>query len=280
MTEQNGKLVFRPRSTTTSIVLLSILMLVFIAVMAILSKAVAVILGLATVGVAAWLIVSNKRISIEMDSRGITQHRRSSSSTMAWDEISHYRFWSSKQQSGAGYGAGGLIGVLVVAAVNAARSSGKDPNRSFQLGFLRLFGNSGTAPISITPNYAESVDMLERAFAELHPRLAARPTFGDFALQPQLLRHKKKGDIAFADIEHISIAGYNLSVKKRDKRLMWASSQMSKVDNSMLLLEQLAAAGVVVKASSEVFVPQPVLNLFQQVAARHAALPQARVVQR
>jgi hypothetical protein len=48
----------------------------------------------------------------------------------------------------------------------------------------------------------------------------------------------------------------------------------------MLLLEDLAEHGIVVDATSGVFVPPTVLEKLHAATARQAALPQARVIQR
>lgn len=268
--------VFPAKSQTGLIILLTILFLMFPAVLLLVSKPIAIVLALAIVGGAGWLIATAKRVKIEISAEGITHYRRRSTTTLRWDDLSHYRFWSSKQQANAG-GQGGLIAVAVIAAVQAAKRRGQEPNRNFELGFLKLFSRHGGPQVTVTPNIIGAPELMELVFAEMHPRLAQRAQFGEFTLNGQTLVHKKKGPIELAEIEHMSVGGFNLSVKKRDKRLMWVNTNMSKLDNSMLLLEQLAAAGVVVKASHEVFVPRPVLSLFHQVAARHAALPQARV---
>ncbi len=269
--------VFRPKSATTAIVVTTIILLLPIAAIGLASKVVAGVLGVATVAGAAWLVKSAKRIALEISPAGMTQHRRLCSSSVAWDDVAHYRYLSGKHNAGAAGGQAGLIGVLVVAAVQAAAERKDVPNRVFRLGSLKVFSRNGGKPVVIGTQFQHAGAAIEAAISHLHPRLTARPSYAPFSFDGNVLRHQKKGDIAFADIEYVAVAGFTVSVKKRDKRLMWANVLMAKMDNCLLFLEQLSAAGVIVKPASEVFIPGPILQLVQQTAARHKALPQARV---
>lgn len=270
-------IVFRPKSATTALVVITLLLLLPIAAIGLASKIVAGALGAATIAGAAWLAKSAKRIALEISPAGVTQHRRLSSSSVAWDDVAHYRYLSGKHNAAAAGGQAGIIGVLVVAAVQAAAERKNVPNRVFSLGSLKVFSRNGGKPVVIGAQLQHASAAIEEAISYLHPRLAARPSYAPFSIDGNVLRHQKKGDIAFADIEHVSVAAFTISVKKRDKRLMWANVAMAKMDNCLLFLEQLSAAGVIVKPATEVFIPGPILQLVQQTAARHKALPQARV---
>ena len=270
-------IVFRPKSATTAIEVTTIILLLPIAAIGLASKVVAGVLGLATIAGAAWLAKASKRIALEISPAGITQHRRLSSSSIDWNDVAHYRYLSGRHNAGAAAGGGGLIGVLVVAAVQAAADRKNVPNRVFSLGSLKVVSRNGGKPVVIGTQFQHASVAIEEAVSHLHPRLAARPSYAPFSFDGNVLRHQKKGDIGFADIEYVAVAGFTISIKKRDKRLMWANVHMAKMDNCLLFLEQLSAAGVVIKPATEVFIPGPILQLVQQTAARHKALPQARV---
>jgi hypothetical protein len=264
---------------TALIVLVGLMLALLVIGVATASKAIALILGVVLLGGLAWIIKTSKTMRLEINDEGITQYRRTKTVMIRWEDIASYRYFSGQQNQSANFAAAGLLGVAIGAAVNAAKRRNSEPNRNFSLGFLRLFPRGGGKSVTIASNYENAAQAIEQVFAEIHPRLSAQsnPNFGPFCVEAQSLTHVKKGSLSFSEIEHVSVSGHVISVKKRDKRLMWASIAMMRLDNSMLMLEQLAAAGVVVKPSHDVFVPRPALNLFQQTAARHAALPKARV---
>ncbi len=278
MNDMAVPIVFRPKSATTTIVVVTILLLLPIAVIGLASKVVAGVLGAATIAGAVWLAKVSKRIALEISPSGITQHRRLSSSSIGWDDVTHYRYLSGQHNAAGAAGVqGGLIGVLVVAAVQSAVARKKAPNRIFGLGSLKVVSRHGGKPVIIGSQFQDAGTAIESAISHLHPRLAANASYAPFSIDGNVLRHQKKGELAFADIEHVSVAAFTVSIKKRDKRLMWANVNMAKMDNCLLFLEQLSAAGVIVKPAHEVFIPGPILQLVQQTAARHKALPQARV---
>ena len=179
--------------------------------------------------------------------------------------------------AGAAGAQGGLVGVLVVAAVQAVAEHGRIPHRHFSLGALKLYPKSGGKPLVIGHKYDNVVQLLELVFAELHARLGASADFAPFSLDQHALRHAKKGELALAEIESIRVAGFQIAVHKRGKRLAWCRVQMVRMNNSMLVLQQIADRGIVVNPASEVFVPEPTMRIFAATAARSNALPQARL---
>jgi hypothetical protein len=219
-----------------------------------------------------------------IDERGVSAKGVFGVKRVDWNEVDHYTFWSMDQTAAYAAGAqGGAIGAIivigVVAAIRAARKS-KHGNRRFAQGQLVLVTRGGVR-LPIDNRYARAADALDRAFAELHPRLrAASPQFMPFALGDTELRHDKKGVIGLADIQHIGAGGSRLVIKKSGKRLSWVSVPMKRVKNVLLFIELLAERGLVVKANAEVFMPTPVLDKLSAAASRQAALPQARVVAR
>jgi hypothetical protein len=231
----------------------------------------------------ALAIVLGKRKLI-IDDRGVTAKGAFGVKRVDWNEVDHYTYWSMDQTAAyAAGGQGGAIGVIIVigvmAAIRAARK-GKGGNRRFAQGQLLLVTSQGTR-LPIDNRYARVVDALDRAFAELHPRLRAKThDFGPFALGDTELRHAKKGTIGLADIQHVGAAGTRLTIKKSGKRLSWVSVPMKRIKNVMLFVELLAERGLVIKANADVFMPPTVLDKLRAASARQAALPQARVVAR
>ncbi len=219
-----------------------------------------------------------------VDERGVTAKGVFGKTRVDWDEVDHYTYWSMDQTAAYAAGAqGGAIGAIVVigivAAIRATRKS-KNGNRRFAQGQLVLVSRGGVR-LPIDNRYARAVEALDRAFAELHPRLRAQtPQFMPFALGDTDLRHEKKGTIGLADIQHIGAGGTRLTIKKNGKRLSWVSVPMKRVKNVLLFIELLAERGLVIKANAEVFMPPTVLDKLRAAASRQAALPQARVVAR
>jgi hypothetical protein len=234
------------------------------------------LLAFATLAGTIWVWRALRRGSVTIDERGIRQQHLFGTQAIAWDDVGHYRYHSGKMNAGAAGGQGGLVGVLVVAAVQAAAARGRTPHRHFTFGALKLYPRAGGKPLVISHKYENIGEVIERAFAALHARLAPAD-FAPFAFDQQALRHAKKGELAFAEIASVQVGNFQISVHKRGKRLSWASIHMGQMNNSMLFLERLAALGVVISAANEVFVPAPALSVFAATAARHQALPQARL---
>jgi hypothetical protein len=228
------------------------------------------------------LVLGKRKLII--DERGVTAKGAFGVKRVDWNEVDHYTFWSMDQTVAyAAGGQGGALGVIIVmgimAAVRAARR-GKGTNRRFSQGQLVLVSTQSTR-LPIDNRYARVADALDRAFAELHPRLrAGTPDFMPFAISDTELRHAKKGTIGLADIQHVGAGGTRITIKKSGKRLSWVSVPMKRIKNVMLFLELLAERGLVIKANPEVFMPPTVIDKLRAATARQAALPQARVVAR
>ena len=200
---------------------------------------------------------------------------------IVWNDVTHYRYWSLGQQ-GMYVGGGGAAGVLVMIAIfAAAKALRKSPgNRAFSMGGMVLHGSDGTA-IKLDLRYKNVAPALDRCFETMHARMRDLPRdYAPFTVGAQELIHDKKGPIALAEIEKITVQGGRISIRKRGKRLAFASATMRATHNAMLFLDDLAERGLVIDANSDVFVPLPVLTKLQAATARHAGLPTAVVVQR
>lgn len=252
---------------------------------AVLGKTIGLVIAAAVVAGYIWLYIAMGRRRLVIDERGVTAVGIRSTKQLAWDDVDRYTFWSMDQQAVyANGGQAGVIGAIVVVAViavvRAIRRRGKAQHRRFTQGRLTLFGKDGTK-LPLDARYRDAALALDRAFAEVHPRLRQRPLdFSPFTLTATQLTHAKKGTIGLADIEHISVGGAVVVIKKRDKRFGWASSHMMKTNNVLLFLETAAEQGLVVKANADVFMPAPVIDKLRIASSRQAAMPSARVVSR
>jgi hypothetical protein len=226
--------------------------------------------------------IGQRRLVI--DETGVTAKGVFTTSTIPWNELDHYTFWSMDQQAmyAVGGSQGGVAGVIVVAIVAAivaaTRNKGVD-NRRFGMGRLTIVGQSGRA-IHIDSRYKKPGDALDGAFDHLHARLRGRRDYAPFTLGEQELHHATKGSLALAEIEKISVGGGRLIVKKRGKRLAWVREPMKKLHNGLLFIEELGEKGLVVDAKAGMFVPPTVLDKLRAATARQAAMPAARVVSR
>lgn len=242
------------------------------------------IFGVILIALAVWWMVATAMRKVTINSEGITRSGMFGSKTIAWDEISHYRYWSTNQQAGYyGGGQGGLVAVLVVAAIFAAAKAlkkDKGMNRTFSLGGIKLFSKDGRA-LTLDTQFKDVDIALDRCFDELHPRMKGREqNYAPFTVTAQEVSHAKKGSLALAEIEKVIVGGGQVTIKKRGKRLAWAKSAMRSTNNTMLLVEDLSERGVVVDANAEVFMPLPLIGKLSAVRSRHANLPSAVVVQR
>ena len=239
-----------------------------------------IVMGIIALACVAFAVLLGRR-RLVIDETGLTAHGMFATKQLSWGEIDHYTFWSMDQQMVYAVGGqGGLAGALVVgivaAAVAASRNKGQ-ANRRFAAGKLTLVGKTS---LSIDARYANVSAALDPIFDRLHGQLGPRRDFAPFTLGPTELVHAKKGPIALAEIEKISVAGGSLVIKKRGKRLAWLRVHMKQIHNSLLLIEALGEAGLVVDAAAGMFVPPTVLDKLRAATQRQQAMPAARVVRR
>lgn len=225
------------------------------------------------------ILLGRRRLIV--DDSGITAKGVFATTQLGWHEIDHYTFWSMDQQmvyavGGQGGVAGALVVGLIAVAVAASRNRGS-ANRRFAAGKLTLVGKT---TLAIDARYAKVTDALDPLFDRLHALLRPRRDFAPFTLGAGELVHAKKGPIALAEIEKISVGSGRLYIKKRGKRLSWLSVHMKQIHNGLLLIEALGEAGLIVDAKAGMFVPPTVLDKLHAATARQQAMPAARVVRR
>lgn len=217
------------------------------------------------------------RVRLIVDDEGIERRGMFSSKRLAWRDIQSYSFSSINPTGEVGVLAAlniGMVGALMVAA--ASSLSKKVAHSRLESGRLLLRGAG--IELEIGPNFREVALALERVFGELHQRLASGTHFGPLTFDGSTLTHVKKGALALMEIEKVTVSsGGTLSVRKVGKRLAWVSLPMARVDNLLLLLEQLSQHGVTVEIDGACYLPGPTLRLIDRMAAAQRALPAARV---
>jgi len=222
-----------------------------------------------------WLYVKLGSSRIIVDDTGVTREGAFSTKTIRWGEVRRYRFVSINPADASAGAGGGLVGMLAIAAVKAMQKKGG--NRRFKSGGLTLHGDRDHKVV-ISSLYKEVDAALDRAFTELHGRLAGGTAFGDLSFDGHTLRHHKKGELSIAEIENVIIGSNGMiSIRKVGKRLAWASTVMARLDNPVLLFDRLADRSVKVDMSQEVFLPHPTIQLLTAAATARANLPVAVV---
>jgi hypothetical protein len=227
------------------------------------------------------LVVLSARRRLVIDDRRIVAKGMFGTTAIPWDDVAHYNFWSLGQQ-GVYVAGGGGAGVLVVlAAMAIAKAIRKSPdNRQFSTGGMRIVAKDGQT-IKLDLRYKAVAPALDRCFDELHARLRDQPRdYAPFTVSATEVTHTRKGTLALAEIEKVSVSSGRISIRKRGKRLAWATAPMRSTKNTMLLVDDLAERGIIIDAQTDVFVPLPVLGKLRASVSRHAALPSAKVVQR
>jgi hypothetical protein len=254
------------------------LMLGFLAV--VLPATGTIILGALTL-LLIFLCVKLAQRRLTIDENGITAKGAFSTSTIPWNELDHYTFWSMDQQA-VYAGQGGLAGAVIIAVVwaviAASRNRGQD-NRRFGTGRLTIVGQ-GNRSVAIDARYSKVAGALDTIFDHLHTRLRGKRDYAPFTLSDVELHHATKGSLGLAEIEKISVAGTSLVIKKRDKRLAWVRVPLKRLHNGLMFVEDLGEHGLVVDAKAGMFVPPTVMDKLRAASSRQAAMPAARVVKR
>lgn len=222
--------------------------------------------------------IGHRRVRIDRD--GIEVHGLFDRKRLAWSDVASYSFVSVDTSAQVAYTQGGLIGLLVVAAVKKLRTKPRD--RKFQGGRLVLHGNDGSK-LAIGPWFRDADRGLERIFAEIHPRLepVLGTQFGKLTFDGNTLGYGSKEPLGVLEIEKLTVSPQGLVVvKKVGKRLPWVSVRMAGIPCSLLLFERLVQRGIFVEMPDAVYVPLPTLGVLTRMATARQNLPQARVQQR
>ncbi len=239
---------------------------------------VGVIVAVALVAAYVALYIKLGKARMFIDDDGVVHQGAFSSNQLRWDQVRRYRFVSIDPTANMHAAGGGLIGVLAVAAVKAMQAKGG--NRRFKAGRLTLHGE-GKHKLVLTSRFKGVDAALDVAFAKLHARLAGCTQFGDLAFDGTVLRHHKKGELSLAEIDSVSVnPNGTITIRKVGKRLSWATVQMARLDNPVMLFDLLADRSIKVDMSQEVFLPHPTIQLLATAASARASLPKAVVHKR
>jgi len=204
----------------------------------------------AMVGMWIWL----GRLRIVVDDHRVTEHTLFGTRTVAWDDVQYYTFSSRIQANylDPGHGLDALVGIFFVAVPNLVialiwllrrRASARAPNRCFVDGQLVLHID-GQPKLVIDASYRNCVPALDRAFAELHRRVA--PQFAPFDLVD--------GYLVFID-EDGARARIDDWVALQAVKVPWCD-----IRNVVLLFEHLAERGMKLDIDRDLFLPQSTLD--------------------
>jgi hypothetical protein len=208
----------------------------------------------------AWVAVSRHRIWVDAD--GVRWRTTGGSRALRWDDVERYIYWGTTPRLiQSGFGPARYIDA-VTSTVTATRHH------------LALYHPGGKLVISST--YVGAEHACARALAELHPRLRRRPGLGfaPFAITDDGLRHATAGTLRWAQIEKLTINADippRLRVMKRGKAFAWAAESLAKIDNGMLLLEELVGRGIPLVPGPRALLTAPVIDAHR----RAEALPRA-----
>jgi hypothetical protein len=228
----------------------------------------------------ACVAIARRRVWIDGD--GVRWRRISGlgGGALRWDEIERYRYWASVIKK--------PLGLTSIPAVVRELAAGPTPGP--------IVGGADTTVrntrhhmvlvgAGVTFRFGSEMHDADRAaaivLAEIHPRLRARGAPGSgaselrpFTVEEAGLRHASAGLLSWADLEKVALTEElppRVRVMKRRKALAWVSERLDRVDDGMLLLEELAARGVPVTRGRTTVVTAPVAG----AEAVAAALPRA-----
>lgn len=172
-----------------------------------------------------------------------------------WRTVKEYRYRMVSGNNAAG-AHGGLIGVLVIAAINRT-SGGRKATTSF---YLQLVGQDGTK-LWVTSSFKGAYEAIGTILTKLHEQLRPQITreiaatgseFGPLRLSARELKWKAKDPVLLAELEYAELVSSNLLIKKRGKFLSIVSVRSDKVPNVLLLLEEMKKLGVGAKHPNQV----------------------------
>lgn len=204
-----------------------------------------VAIGIAAIGVACWVIMSRTVLTIHDE--GVRRTTAFGVKELEWIEVQEYRYRTVSSNAGAAH-VGGLLGLLIVAAVNRT-SSGRRATTNF---YLQLIGRDDTK-IWVTSFYKDAYDaigtIIDRIHRERRPQVesaiaATGAEFGPVRLSTRGVQWKSKDPVPLSELAYAEIAGSMLVIKKSGKFLNLVSVRSDKVPNVLLLLEEMQKLGV------------------------------------
>jgi len=199
---------------------------------------VAAIMAIATVTV----VLLRSRRMIVVDGTGVTLHGVKRTH-ISWDHVACYTYWTSTGLDGA--------------------RANKDPDKLYAA--IKIV-SADRDKVTIDSKWQRPYRAVEAAIEEIHPRIAGAD-FGVFTFEDGALHHRKRGRIAFADIDRVVVTADQLSVRQRGKTLEWAGTDFKHLANTLLFLEQLRAHAITVIVTGGQFLPPRVVERMRKPPA-------------
>lgn len=183
----------------------------------------------------AVLVVAGK-IQITTNPLGIRRETAFGATEIAWDRISEYRYLILSGSAGVH---GGLLGALVVAAVEKKRGRAL----SFQ---LTLHGPE-KQKIVINSTYRNADQLRDLVLERLHPSILASArarlekqepvAFGPLQLRPDAVTFKQKEPVPLAEVTKIDLSSARLRIKRGGKMFDAISVRSADVPNVIAFVE-------------------------------------------
>jgi hypothetical protein len=194
--------------------------------------------------VVLWIAISKTLLTIHDE--GVRRVSIAGTKEIAWHNIKEYRYRIVNSNAAGVHG--GLIGLIVVAAMNRT-SGGRKATTNF---YLQLIGQDGTK-LWVTSSFKGAYDAIGSILSKVHDQLRPRvvseiagvgAAFGPLRLSARTMQWKEKEPVPLSDLAYAEIAGSRLQIKKNGKFLSIVSVRSDKVPNVLLLLEQMEKLGV------------------------------------
>jgi hypothetical protein len=200
-----------------------------------------------------WIAIGKTQLTVHDE--GIRRVSIFGVKEIEWRNIKEYRYRIVNSNGAAGH-AGGLIGILIVAAINRT-SGGRKAMTSF---YLQLIAEDGTR-IWVTSSFKDAYDAIGTILGKVHEQLRPRVSkeiattgsaFGPLRLSARHMQWKAKEAVPLSELAYAELAGSTLQIKKTGKFLSLVSIRSDKVPNVLLLLEEMAQLGVGAKRANAV----------------------------
>ncbi len=212
-------------------------------------------MAVAVVVIGVVLSVAMGKTQLSIHDEGVRRVSVAGTKEIEWRNVKEYRYHIVNSNAAGVHG--GLIGLLVVAAINRT-SGGRKATTNF---YLQLIGQDGTKLWVTTSSFKKAYDAIGTILSKVHDLLRPRveneiassgATFGPIRLSAREVQWKTKEPVPLSELAYAEIAGQMLQIKKSGKFLSLVSVRSNKVPNVLLLLEQLTRLGVGAGRASKV----------------------------
>jgi hypothetical protein len=198
--------------------------------------------ALVALTVVFWIMIGKTQLTIHDE--GVRYTNVFGSKELEWHQVREYRY---RVVPVSGYHGGGLIGVIIIAAMRRAGNKAGTTNL-----YLTLVGDTGTK-IAVTSFLKGAYDAVGLILGQLHERMRQRvesevrstgAMFGPLRLSAREMQWKQKEPVALTELTKAEITGQNLQIRRKGKMLSLVTIRSDKVPNVLLLLETMEKLGV------------------------------------